>query len=98
MLLSYAYFSATTVLQFLKQRHLKYILNIRHYTPVKEVITTIQETQYLLAKFNGLDASNDRFLYRWLKKRKFDTFCTAIKHENGSLTLISLVFQTVLLN
>lgn len=91
------WFCADSIIEFLEDRRLKYVMAAKRISAVKKSLVTIQEYLEQLAGFSGINFDNKRELGKWVRKRGLDTF--TIKYitlkKGGTPTTLVAAFVRV---
>lgn len=91
------WFSDDSIIEFLDDKRLEYVIATRRGFAVKKSLTTIQECLKQLAGFSGINFEDKRELGQWVRKRGLDTF--TVKHitlkKGGTPTTLVAAFVRV---
>lgn len=68
------WFSDDSIIEFLNDRRLEYVIATRRGLSVRKTLGTIQECLKQLAGFSGINFDDRRELGQWVRKRGLDTF------------------------
>jgi hypothetical protein len=91
------WFCADSIIEFLEDMRLKYVMATRRVSAVKKSLVTIQDCLKQLTDFSGINFDDKRELGKWVRKRGLDTF--TVKHitlkKGGTPTTLVAAFVRV---